>query len=160
MGVWSVTAAAARLVNGSCSEAPLPTKNQATYTEAIPKFSNWYMSVLAEYLAVCSTISTDSEWAMATFSTVVAAMYWSRMTWMNGWDKPAPVFSIVNQDCDEAHYFASDSAVSIKQSLNPTWSLYFVLFVHPVLTTILLIASLMLKATPVSKGVWHDLHPL
>jgi hypothetical protein len=106
--------------------------------------------MLADYLCLYSTVSIETEWAMPTFTSVVAAMYWSRMRWLNEWAEPKPAFTVVTQDYDETHYNVTDSTISIKPTLNATWPLYLVLGVYPILTSLLILVMVFLKSAPVS----------
>ncbi|KAH7303173.1 hypothetical protein B0I35DRAFT_465812 [Stachybotrys elegans] len=151
-GTCSITAATVRLLAGSCTEDVLPEKHQGIFTQLYPAFSTWYIPMLAEFLGIFDRLGTDSDWALPTFTTVVAAMYWSRMTWLNGWIEPGSAFALANQDYDETHYSVTDTTISIKPTLRASWPLYFVLAVYPLLTSLLMLAISVMRSTPVSKG--------
>ncbi|KPI39913.1 uncharacterized protein AB675_11315 [Cyphellophora attinorum] len=155
-GTWSVTASTVVLLNGSCSDEALPQVSQRIFTNTIPAFATWYMPTLADYLGIFTENYTDTEryidteWAMPSFTTIVAAMYWSRMSWLN-WNAD-PYFAHQNQDYDETHYNVVDSIISIKPTLRATWPLYLVLAVYPLLTSLLMLAILLLRKVPIGKN--------
>jgi hypothetical protein len=155
-GTWSITASTAVLLNGACSDEALPQVNQAIFTDTIPAYAVWYMPTLADYLGIFTEEYTDTEmyidteWAMPSFTTVVAAMYWSRMSWLN-WDAK-PDETRQNQVYDETHYNVVDHIVSIKPTLHATWPLYMVLAVYPLLTSLLMLAILLLRNVPIGKN--------
>lgn len=71
-------------------------------------------------------------------------MYWSRVTALFGPD------SVNNNDTfppwnDEVNYTVSDTLLSNRQTMHPSWALYVVLGVQPVLISIIFIASFVLS---------------
>lgn len=100
------------------------------------------MPSLAEYLALLSrpidapkaeqdVYEWGNQWLMSTFTTTVAGMYWSRMTALFGPDSftngTIPTWN------DEVNYTVPDTLLSNRQTMDPSWALYVVLAVQPVL---------------------------
>ena len=94
---WQITYNALQLMEGDCSESsPLPSQDRLVNQSFV--FETYYMPSLAEYLAPLSTPSNavpateqnvyerGNRWLMSTFTTTVAAMYWSRVTALFGPD--------------------------------------------------------------------------
>ena len=113
------------------------------------------MPSLVEYLAPFSPPSWNASAQvyrledtslMPTFTTSVAAMYWSRMTVLFGPDSydnqdyhtPLPAWN------DEVNYTVSDTLLSNRQTMNPSWALYALLVIQPLLTTLIFVATFVL----------------
>lgn len=144
---------AIQLMEGNCTvSSPLP--NQNLIVTAGLDFGTYYMPSLAEYLAPLSTPINDTateqnvyewsnQWLMSTFTNTVAGMYWSRLTALYGPD------SYINGTTlawnDEVNYTIPDTLLSNRQTMNPSWALYAVLAVQPVLISLILIASFILS---------------
>lgn len=145
-------------MKGDCSvSSPLPKQDllvtpSLVFEEYNFQFSTFYKPSLVEYLAPLSpparaTTEQVYKWedtsVMPTFTTSVAAMYWSRMTVLFGPD------SYVNQDYnatlpawnDEVNYAAPDTLLSNRRTMHPSWALYVVLATQPILITLILVAS-------------------
>ncbi|MCJ1460318.1 hypothetical protein MMC28_010697 [Mycoblastus sanguinarius] len=158
-GTWEITYNSIQLVKGNCSESSLP--NQGIFTSTDFGFGLYYLPILVELLAPFSTSSSaspsdqdvynwDNQWLVPTFTTVVAAMYWSRATALIGFDNSA----YYNDDpaiLNEVYYQLPDTLLSTRQTMNVSWTLYFVLVIQPVLVTLVFLASLILSFSPASK---------
>ena len=150
---WRITYNSIQLENGECSvSSPLP--NQDPLVTSAFGFSTYYLPSLAEYLAPLSTASNatpteqnvyvwGNQWLMSTFTTTIAGMYWSRMTALFGPDNfnnsTLPPWN------NEVNYTVPDTLLSNRQTMNPTWALYVVLGVQPVLISFICIASFILS---------------
>ena len=159
---WQITYNSIHLVKGNCSvSSPLPRQDllvtpSLVFKEYTFQFSTYYQPSLVEYLAPLSppgwaTTEQVYKWedtsVMPTFTTCVAAMYWSRMTVLFGPD------SYVNQDYhvtlpawnDEVNYTAPEILLSNRRTMHPSWALYAVLATQPILITLILMASFVLS---------------
>ena len=152
---WDITYNAIQLMEGDCSvSSPIPSQyllNNSTFL-----FEYYYMPSLAEFLAPLSMPSDalpateqnvyewGNQWLMSTFATTVAAMYWSRVTALFGPDSfnDNGTFPLWN---DEVNYTVSDTLLSNRQTMRPSWALYVVLGVQPVLISAIFIASFVLS---------------
>ena len=94
---WQITYNALQLIEGDCSaSSSLPSQDRLANQSFV--FETYYMPSLVEYLAPLSTPSDalpateqnvyewGNHWLMSTFTTTVAAMYWSRVTALFGPD--------------------------------------------------------------------------
>ena len=81
---------------------------------------------------------------MSTFTTTVAAMYWSRVTALFGPDSFSDNGTLTPWN-DEVNYTVSDTLLSNRQTMHPSWALYVVLGVQPVLISVIFIASFVLS---------------
>lgn len=86
---------------------------------------------------------------MSTFTTTVAAMYWSRVTVRFGPDNYNGILPAYN---DEINYTIPDTLMSNRQAMDPSWALYVVLGVQPVLISLIFIASFVLSYFPAVDG--------
>lgn len=149
---WQTTYNSIQLVEGDCSvSSPLPSQDVLVHNYFA--FHVYYLPSLAEYLAPLSTPSDAPEneqdvyewrnpWLMPTFTTTVAAMYWSRATARFGPDNYNGVLPAYN---DEINYTIPDTLLLNRQTINPFWALYVVLGVQPVLVSLIFIASFVLS---------------
>ena len=150
---WRITYNAMQLMEGNCSvSSPLP--NQDLLVHSVFAFSVYYMPSLAEYLAPLSTASNSmkteqdvyewgNQWLMSTFTTAVAGMYWSRLTALFGPD--SYINGTIPAWNDEVNYTIPDTLLSNRQTMNPSWALYVVLAVQPVVISLIFIASFVLS---------------
>ena len=137
-----------QLREGSCSvSSSLPSQDILVNHNFALSF--YYMPSLAEYLAPLSTPKDSNgteqdvyewgnQWLMSTFTTTVAAMYWSRVTALFGSDAYNGTLPPWH---DEVNYTVTDTLLSNRQTLHPSWGLYVVLGVQPVLISLIFIAS-------------------
>ena len=142
-----------QLTEGNRSvSSPLPNQNPLFTTNLA--FSTYYMPSLAEYLAPLPTPSSaaateqnvyewGNQWLMSTFTTTVAGMYWSRLTALLGPD--SYVNGTIPAYNDKVNYTIPDTLPSNRQTMNPSWALYVVLGVQPVLISLIFIASFVLS---------------
>ena len=96
---------------------------------------------------------------MSTFTATVAAMYWSRVTALFGPDSfdDSGTFPLWN---DEVKYTISDTLLSNRPTMYPSWALYVVLGVQPVLISVIFIASFVLGYfSAVDGNIRHHRHP-
>ncbi|KAM0795158.1 hypothetical protein BDR22DRAFT_826265 [Usnea florida] len=149
---WHITYNSMQLVDeGSCTvSSPLPSQDLLVTRNLA--FGTYYMPSLAEYLAPLSTpIDSDpteqnvyewsNQWLMSTFTTTIAAMYWSRLTALFGPDNSAtsPEYNA------KVNCTIPDTLLSNRQTMDPSWGLYVVLGVQPVLLTLVFIAGFALS---------------
>lgn len=149
---WQITYNDIQLVVGDCSvSSPLPSQDVLVHNDFA--FDVYYMPSLAEYLAPLSTPIDAPEaeqnvyewrnpWLMSTFTTTVAAMYWSRATARFG---PDNYNGILPAYKDEINYTIPDTLLSNRQTMDPSRALYIVLGVQPVLISLIFIASFVLS---------------
>ena len=78
---------------------------------------------------------------MPTFTTTVPAMYWLRLTALFGPDNSATS----PESNDQVNYTIPNTLLSSRQTMDPSWGLYVVLGVQPVLLALILIASFALS---------------
>ena len=156
---WQITFNSLQLVDGGSSTVSSPLPSQDLLVTPDLSFGVYYMPSLAEYLAPLSTpIDFDpteqnvyewsNQWLMSTFTTTIAAMYWSRLTALFGPDNSAtsPEYN------DEVNYTLPDTLLSSRQTMDPSWDLYIVLGVQPVLLTVISIASFALSYSSAVDG--------
>ena len=161
---WQITYNAMHLVEGDCSVTTLPPPKQdllvtptLVWREYTFHFSTYYMPTLVEYLApLSSTIGElsdqvydwDNAWLIPTFTTSIAAMYWSRITvffgpdnYDNGdYDTHPPAWN------DQVNYTTPNTTLlSHRQTMHPSWALFVVLAIQPILSSLLLVASFVLS---------------
>ena len=153
---WETTYNAIQLIEGDCSvSSPVPSQDLLVNSTFL--FDYYYMPSLAEFLAPLSMPSdalpateqnvyeSGNQWLMSTFTTAVAAMYWSRVTALSGPDS-------FNNDgtfprwINEVSYTVFDTLLSTMQTMHPSWALYAVLGVQPVLISVIFIASFVLSS--------------
>lgn len=149
---WQITYNAIQLVEGDCSvSSPLPSQDVLVHNDFA--FGVYYMPTPAEYLAPLSTPIDAPEaeqnvyewrnpWLMSTFTTTVAAMYWSRATARFAPDNYNGILPAFN---DEIDYTIPDTLLSNRPTMDPSWALYVVLGVQPVLISLIFIASFVLS---------------
>lgn len=156
-GTWSVTNEYIQLVDGRCDLPPLAYEDQYIITNNTLAFTNFYPALLTEYLGKFATTRNQSEWRVPVFTGVTAAMYWSRITTLNGY------YVGVSKPIDYAnknpHYFTKtvyyhvmDEIVSIKPTMNASWALYLILVSQPCLVVICFLAGLFFYRTPIGRG--------
>ena len=159
---WQITYNSIHLVKANCSvSSPLPKQDllvtpSLVFKEYSFQFSTYYTPSLVEYLAPLSPPAWNTtpqvyRWedtsVMPTFTTSVAAMYWSRTTVLFGPD------SYDNQDYhttlpawnDEVNYTAPDTLLSNRRTMRPSWALYTVLAIQPLLITFIFVATFILS---------------
>ena len=78
-------------------------------------------------------------------------MYWSRITSLNGY------YSMVNQGkanltYPELYYPLTDTIVSTRITMDPSWILYLILAIQPVLVILLFLTGLAFSQTPLDGG--------
>ena len=100
-GTWLVTKDSIQLVNGSCNGPRLPDVNQLVITQNTLVLATYYIPVLSEYLGPFASYRNQSQWLIPTFTTVTAAMYWSRILAINGYYSWTPGGSPEDQVRDE-----------------------------------------------------------
>ena len=155
-GVWRITYNSILLSSGSCDGGPSPDVNQTIFTENDLAFDSFYMPSLIEYLGEFGTTQNKSQWLIPTFTTVVAGMYWSRATAVDGVSITGASSTQFNGlktvPSSEVYYKVNDTLVSTKQTMNTSWVLYFVFSLQPVLTAIFFLACLCMYSTPIDGG--------
>ena len=113
------------------------------------------MPSLVEYLAPLSPPVWDTteqvyQWGtslMPTFTTTVAAMYWSRITVLFGTDSYDNQHYNTTRPAwdDEVNYPRPDTLLSNRRTMHPSWALYVVLATQPILISLILVASFVLS---------------
>ena len=156
---WHITYNFMRLLDGGSCTVSSPLPNQDLLVTPDLSFGVYYMPSLAKYLAPPSMpIDSDpteqnvyewsNQWLTSTFTTTIAAMYWSRLTALFGPDNSAtsPEYN------DEVNYIIPGTLLSSRQTMDPSWGLYVVLGVQPVLLTLIFIASFALSYVSTVDG--------
>ena len=148
-GTWTITYNSIQLTNGSCDGSPLPDQSQLMFTNTTLALPTWYMPMLCEYLQAFADTRSASQWKMPSFTTVIAGMYWSRVSKLIG-----PQNEDHGQSPQEVYYYVRDRLVSERPVMNTSFWLFFVLAVFPVLTTLAFLGCLVLYRVPLDGGAF------
>lgn len=157
-GDWTVTKDTIELASGICTPGSLPDSDQKIITNNSLAFIEYYMPTLSEFLGTFATERNTSEWLFPTFTTAVAAMYWSRMTALNSYYSWGPNKSLEVTDDpyhaqrSEVYYHVKDNIISTRVTMDPSWILYLVLAFQPALAIILFLVALTFHQTPMDGG--------
>lgn len=157
-GKWTVTKDTVELAGGYCSPGSLPDSDQKFFTNISFGFNEYYMPTLSEFLGAFATERNSSEWLYPTFTTAVAAMYWSRITalishYSWGPDKSFdPTEDPYRIKRSEVYHHVNDHIVSTRITMNLSWILYLVVAFQPVLAVILFVTALTFYQTPMDGG--------
>jgi hypothetical protein len=126
-GRWEVTRSSVRLPSGSCSGKDISGK---VFANSVP-CSLDAMLVMVHSFAFYSPAKSrsSSPWRVPAFAVNTAAIYWSRMIWMNQYLSAAYVNN------SEIYYPAKDEhIISTNATLDASWLLYLVLVMQPMST--------------------------
>lgn len=151
-GTWTISYNSMLLTNGSCTHAPLPSSDQDLFTNNTFAFSQFYIPTLIEYLGPFSRERATSPWLLPTTTSVVAAMYWSRATAIHGYYSWATNPDPTAYQRPELYYQLNDTIMSTRPTMSTSGTLYLVLALQPILTTLIVVASLFVYRTPVDGG--------
>ena len=157
-GTWSVTSDSIQLIDGSCQYNPFNDGEQYIISHNTLDMAEYYMPILLEYLGSFAGARNGSQWLMPTFTTVIAAMYWSRITALNGYYAWGPDKTVDYSDTNPnntkrtMYYHVDDEIVSTKPTMDPSWLLYLVLAIQPVLTAAAFLVTLFFHRTPMNRG--------
>lgn len=158
-GTWLISNDSIQLTNGACDEAPLDDSAQKMFTNTTLTFATYYLPILSEYLGPFAVSRNESQWLFPTLTTVVAGMYWSRMTGENGFYSwgPNPSVDVPPSNANhskrsDVYYYVPDHIRSTRPTMHATWVLYFVLTVQPFLTLALFVAALSYYQAPLDSG--------
>ena len=155
-GVWRITYNSILLSGGNCDAGPPADVNQTIFTDNDLALTDFYMPSLIEYLGAFGTKQKQSQWLVPTFTSVVAGMYWSRITALDGPSfigNGSPQFNgLKTVPPSEVYYNASDTLVSMKQTMDTSWALYFVFCLQPFLTVSFFLACLCMYSSPIDGG--------
>ena len=147
-GTWIVTESRVELTSGHCKHFSLDG-DQDVVTGSYLAFTEYYMPTLADFLGAFAKERSTSSWLLPTFTTTVAGMYWSRITSIRGYhsvDHPG------NLSDPTLYYPVTDSIVSTRITMDPSWFLYLVLGIQPLLTILFFITALTFSHTPLDGG--------
>ncbi|KAI4214287.1 MAG: hypothetical protein LQ351_003040 [Letrouitia transgressa] len=160
-GTWRITYNSIRLVDGSCDGPRLPDQSQQMLTQAVLALRIWYMPMLCEYLGAFSDLRNASVWKVPTFTTVIASMYWSRLS-----KRRTQTKSNLEKWDEYDFYIVQDHLVSERRVMNTSPWLLVVLAFFPVLTTFAFAGCIILHKVPIDgqrfgivallAGVKHD----
>ena len=147
-GTWIVTRDRVELTSGHCNPFSLPDSHQKIITNNTLGFITYYMPTLAEFLSPFAIERNTSKWLLPTFTTTVAAMYWSRITSLNGY------YSGGNASLTDPqlYYPVTDTIVSTRVTMDPSWILYLILAIQPALVILLFLTGLVFSQTPLDGG--------
>ncbi|KAL8747612.1 MAG: hypothetical protein Q9190_000547 [Brigantiaea leucoxantha] len=135
-GTWRITYNSIQLINGSCDGPRLPESSQEVFTKNTLALRTFYTPMLCEYLQDLSSSRNASVWKVPTVATVMAGMYWSRVTRMRG------------KTPEEVPYHVQDRLVSERVVMNSSPWLLFVFAIFPALTTLASLGCLALYSVP------------
>jgi len=166
-GTWRITQGDVQLIEADCAadlEDPDPSDNQQlVFTQNILALPDYYMPILNEFLAQFHPNRIDSEWLMPTIAMVVANMYWSRVTAMNGPESPhwfgtnsfgyglAPRYNHTVTNAGLL-YTSSSTIYSSRPSMRRSRWLYVALAAQPVMAFLAVLTSMATHGVPVGKG--------
>ena len=148
-GTWLVTQSRVELTSGHCNHFSLPDSDQQIVTGSTIDLTEYYIPTLAEFLGTFTKERSNSSWLLPTFTTIVAGMYWSRITTLQGYhsvDHPG------TPDDPTLYYHVNDSIVSTRLTMDPSWVLHLVLGIQPLLTILFFITALTFSRTPLDGG--------
>lgn len=148
-GTWVVTQDRVELTSGHCSHFSLPDSDQQFVTNYPLAFAEFYMPTLADFLGPFAKQRNTSSWLLPTFTTTVAGMYWSRITSLYSYEREA-LYGIPTDPT--LYYPVTDSIVSTRVTMDPSWVLYLVLAIQPLLTILFFITALTFSHTPLDGG--------
>ena len=150
-GTWIVTRDRVELTSGHCDAFSLPDSDQKIITNNTLGFTEYYMPTLSDFLSAFAIERNTSEWLLPTFTTTVAAMYWSRIAVLDG-----PYRMVTGRRANltdpQLYYPTADTIVSTRITMDPSWILYFILAVQPVLVILLFLTGLAFSQTPLDGG--------
>ena len=116
-------------------------------------------STLVEYLGSFSGPQSRSQWIIPSFSAVVAGMYWSRTTNLDGyskWSLNSSVFTYPNPYAtrrSEVYYPVDDDRVLWERpSMNATNTLYLVFALQPCLTILVFVIDILMYNIAIGRG--------
>ena len=148
-GTWIVTRNRVELTSGHCNHFSLPDSDQQIVTNSPLDLTEYYMPTLADFLGTFANKRSTSSWLLPTFTTTVAGMYWSRIISLQGYhslDHPG------TPSDPTLYYPVTDSIVSTRITMDPSWFLYLVLAIQPLLTILFFITALTFSHTPLDGG--------
>ena len=148
-GTWIVTQSRVELTSGHCKHFSLPDSDQQIVTGSDLALSVYYMPILGDFLGAFAKARSTSSWLLPRFTTFVAGMYWSRITTLQGYhsvDHPG------TPSDPTLYYNVTDSIVSTRMTMDPSWVLYLVLGIQPLLTILFFITALTFSRTPLDGG--------
>lgn len=148
-GTWRITYNSVQLVNGMCDGPRLPDQSQLMFTNSTLALRTWYLPTLCEYLQSFADTRNASHWKVPSFVTVIAGMYWSRVSKMIG---PQTDVHHREQYSPEVYYHVQDRLVSERPVMNTSFWLFLILAVFPVLTTLAFLGCLFLYNVPLDGG--------
>lgn len=157
-GTWTVTRNRVELASGHCNPFSLSDSNQKIITNNSLGFVEYYMPTLSEFLGPFAKKRNTSEWLLPTFTTTVAAMYWSRMSILNGYYSWGWEDNLLKPDDpyhaqkSQVYYHVPDTIVSTRITMDPSWVLYLVLAIQPVFATLFFLTALTFYQTPLDGG--------
>lgn len=172
IGTWSVTRGGFQLLEGSCNDTILPALEQTMFTYSIMALQSWYVAPLMEMLGTFAgggTRGNQSLWMVPSMATSVAAMLWSRVTYLqsgtggfNSGSFNMSAGAIMLEDGTQVSYDqlriiypvsqASQTILYNRPTLKKSYLLYVVFAVQPVLIMVSIGLLAMLYTTPLGDG--------
>ena len=190
-GTWILTMDTLQLIEGSCNQSldqSLDLVDQSIF-KAGYHFTDYYLPILTEYLLRWGTPWNSTlhiwlppkpqwdPWLIPSYTTVVASMYWSRMTakigyynWPNK-DPSMPDFRVILVNNSEIYYTPKDETFILHVPVisQRSWLLYFILAFQPGLCVMIFLIGFILYDSPLDNnfgmipilaGVWTSTLPL
>lgn len=151
-GTWIVTRNRVELTSGHCDHFSLPDSDQEIVTGYPLDFTEAYMPTLADFLGIFAKDRSTSSWLLPRFTTTIAGMYWSRITSLQGYDSADQTDQSLTSSDPTLYYHLNDSIISNRITMDPSWILYLVLAIQPLLTILFFITALTFSHTPLDGG--------
>ena len=148
-GTWMVTQNRVELTGGNCNPFSLPDSDQEIVTGSSFAFTKYYLPTVVDFLGTFAKERSNSLWLLPRFTATVAGMYWSRMTTLEGYHSEH--HPGIPSD-PTLYYPVTDSIVSTRITMDPSWVLYLVLAIQPLLTILFFITALTFSHTPLDGG--------
>ena len=150
---WEISINSVFLLQASCDADPLPSINQEILNgQAI---GYWFTDILADSIGIFSTGRPESPWRLPTYVTTVGAMYWARISALQGPMVGGRISQVANNSLApyELYYPVHDQIMySIKETLDPRWSLYAILILQPILSIVVLALKTLFHSVPIGEG--------
>lgn len=162
---WGITQTSVSLLNGDCDDsldAMMSTQNhqQAILQDNTLDLTVIYNQIVEEFVAPFMSPRNQSHWLMPTMAVTVASMYWSRIAAVSGPGSPhwrgndtySAYMSGKVYDAAGLQYSSDAIIYSSRVAMRKSVWLSVVFAVQPALTFGAMVASVLLRHVPISKG--------
>ena len=151
-GTWRIGFDEIMLQDGVCSDAGIPPQDQAVFANATLALSDWYFPLLAETLNTFVKGPHNSPWPVPTYVVNIASMYWSRVTALVN-RSFATANGINDTGLDtQLSYHRPDTIVSTRATMRPSFLVYLIQLVQPLICTVAILYAPFIGTAPISKG--------